>query len=91
MLLVIMGNSLANDVAFILMEFRNARKCSNWKYSTCTFRILDNALLYVQILSYFKLIEYRAFNAYFAYLDLSSSCYCIIKTTKELLIVYRST
>ena len=43
-----MKNSLADDV-FILMEFRNAQKYSNWKYSTCTFRTLDNALLYFQV------------------------------------------
>ena len=52
-----MGNLLADDAGFILMEFRNAQKYSNWKYSTCTVRTLDNALLYVQILSYFELFE----------------------------------
>ena len=52
-----MRNSLADDVVFILMEFRNAQKYSNGKYSTCTFRTLDNALLYVQISSYFELFQ----------------------------------
>ena len=52
-----MGNSLADDAVFILMEFRNSQKCSNQKNSTCTSRTLDNAFLYVQILSYFELFE----------------------------------
>ena len=76
-----MGNALADNVAFILMKFRNTQKYSNWKYSSCTFRTLDNALLYVQNLSYFELFES---------LNLSSLCCCTIKITKKLLIVYRN-
>ena len=76
-----MGNALADNVAFILMKFRNTQKYSNWKYSSCTFRTLDNALFYVQNLSYFELLES---------LNLSSLCCCTIKITKKLLIVYRN-
>ena len=42
--------------------------CSHTKYSTCTFRTLDNIILYVQILPYFELFEQRDFIAYFHYL-----------------------
>ena len=40
-------------------------------------------------MSYFELFKQRAFIAYFASLDLCSLCYCVIKKTKELLMVYR--
>ena len=53
-----MRNSLADDVVFILMEFRNAQYYSNWKYLTDTFRTLDIRCSFVCLnFSLFRIIQ----------------------------------
>ena len=89
-----MRNSLPDDVNFTLIEFRNAQQYSNRKQSTFTFTTLDKKCYFVYIclicLIYICLISNYSNSVLLLrllLLQIYPFIHCLIKKTKELLIV----